>query len=271
MKVFTMVKGENDIVEDWVLYHGHMFGFRNIYVIDNFSLDGTYESLLMLKKKYGINVTRLPNYKQKGFYMTSLLKTFCINELAFPIDIDEFIVYYDKPSNTISCDKNLILNHIQSLPKIPIYKMNYINVKNFHPEGYARATVETKRGSYSDYATMAKTFFHSALFRGTIDHGNHYNTNSYLLTSLCLVHFHQRNLDQIKKKVYNNVTGLGYSPFNLQLLMNLKNKGSGVIGYHHVDKQIKILNKTFKLDVDEQNPSDISLEPLNTTLINLKP
>ena len=53
--------------------------------------------------------------------------------------------------------------------------------------------------------------------------------------------------------------------------MNLKNKGSGVIGYHHVDKQIKILNKTFKLDVDEQNPSDISLEPLNTTLINLKP
>ena len=97
MKVFTMVKGENDIVEDWVLYHGHLFGFRNLYVIDNMSLDGTYESLLMLKKKYGINVTRLPNYKQKGFYMTSLLKTFCINELAFPIDIDEFIVYYNKP------------------------------------------------------------------------------------------------------------------------------------------------------------------------------
>ena len=44
MKVFTMVKGENDIVEDWVLYHGHLFGFRNIYVIDNLSLDGTYES-----------------------------------------------------------------------------------------------------------------------------------------------------------------------------------------------------------------------------------
>ena len=271
MKVFTMVKGENDIVEDWVLYHGHLFGFRNLYVIDNMSLDGTYESLLMLKNKYGINVTRVPDYTKKGEYMTMLLRSFGNNEIVFPIDIDEFIVYYDKKSNRIMCDKNLILNHIQSLPKIPIYKMNYINVKTCNPEGYARATVESKRGSYSDYATMAKTFFHSALFRGTIDHGNHYNTNSYLLTSLCLVHFHQRNLDQIKKKVYNNVTGLGYSPFNLQLLMNLKNKGSGVIGYHHVDKQIKILNKTFKLDVDEQNPSDISLEPLNTTLINLKP
>jgi len=266
-----MVKGENDIVEDWVLYHGTMFGFENIYIIDNFSLDGTYESLLMLKEKYGIHVTRLPNYKQKGVYMTSLVKKFCINELAFPIDIDEFIVYYDKSSNTISCDKNLILNHIQSLPKVPIYKMNYIIVKNFHPEGYVRATVESKKGSYSDYETMAKTFFHSGLFRGTIDHGNHYKTDSYLLSSLCLVHFHQRNLDQIKKKVYNNVTGLGYSPFNLQLLMNLKNKGSSVIGFHHVDKQIKILNKTFTLDVDEQNPSDISLEPLNTALINLKP
>lgn len=269
MKIFTMVKGEVDIVEDWVLYHGHLFGFRNLYVIDNMSLDGTYESLLMLKNKYGINVTRLPDYTKKGEYMTMLLRSFGNNEIVFPIDIDEFIVYYDKKSNRIMCN-NEILNYIRSLPKLPIYKMNYIQSKNFHPEGYARATVEAKNGYYSDYKTMAKTFFHSALFKGVIDHGNHYNTTDYLPTKLCLVHFHQRNLDQIKKKVYNNVKGLGYSPFNLNALLSLKSKGSSVMGFHHVDKQIKIITKTFNLDVDEQNPSDISLEPLNTLLINLK-
>jgi hypothetical protein len=265
-----MVKGEVDIVEDWVLYHGQIFGFRNIYVIDNMSLDGTYESLLMLKKKYGINVTRLPDYTKKGEYMTMLLRSISNNELVFPIDIDEFIVYYDKKTNTINCNNNGILNYIKKLPALPIYKMNYINVKTFNPEGYARATVEAKNGYYSDYKTMAKSFFHSGLFKGVIDHGNHYNTNNYLPTKLCLVHFHQRNLDQIKKKVYNNVRGLGYSPFNLNSLLSLKSKGSDVIGFHHIDKQIKIITKTFKLDVDEQTPLDISLEPLNTLLINLK-
>jgi len=48
VKVFTMVKDEVDIIDDWVIYHGSMFGFPNIFVIDNFSSDGTYEKLLEL-------------------------------------------------------------------------------------------------------------------------------------------------------------------------------------------------------------------------------
>ena len=55
VKVFTMVKGEDDIVKDWVLYHGNLFGYKNLYVIDNLSRDGTYEILVELKKQYGIN------------------------------------------------------------------------------------------------------------------------------------------------------------------------------------------------------------------------
>ena len=38
-KIFTMVKGEVDIVNEWVLYHGSLFGFQNLYVIDNLSKD----------------------------------------------------------------------------------------------------------------------------------------------------------------------------------------------------------------------------------------
>jgi hypothetical protein len=127
MKVFTMVKGEVDIVKDWVVYHGDIFGYSNLYVIDNFSKDGTWEILLMLKKRYNINVLRLPNYKKKGEYMTILLRSIGNGEIVFPIDIDEFIVYYNKSNNTISCDKNLIIQYINSLKRLPFYKMNYIN------------------------------------------------------------------------------------------------------------------------------------------------
>ena len=77
--------------------------------------------------------------------------------------------------------------------------MNYINAKNLSPTGYERATVETEYGNYCDYQTNAKSFFHSKLFHGQIDHGNHYNTSNFYLSSLCLIHYHCRNLNQMKK------------------------------------------------------------------------
>ena len=33
IKLFTMVKDENDIVEDWILYHGTIFGYDNLYIV----------------------------------------------------------------------------------------------------------------------------------------------------------------------------------------------------------------------------------------------
>jgi hypothetical protein len=169
VKILTMVKGEIDIVEDWVLYHGSIFGYNNLFIIDNYSLDGTFEKLVELKKKFNINILRLPNYKKKGEYMTILLRNYCKNNVVFPIDIDEFIVYYDKPSNSINCNKSIILNYICSLPQHPIFKMNYIQGKILKQDGYTQATIESKYGEYDDRGMHAKTFFRSNLFKGEID------------------------------------------------------------------------------------------------------
>ena len=264
-----MVKGEVDIVKDWVLYHGKIFGYNNLFIIDNYSFDGTWESLLKLREEYKINIIRLPNYKKKGEYMTFFLRAFGNGEIVFPIDIDEFIVYFNKKNNTISCDKNVIIQYIRSLPRNPLYKMNYINSKTLQSNGYKRAVIEMEYGKYVDYGSHAKTFFNSRLFTGVIDHGNHYSTNNYILSDLCLVHFHQRNLDQIKKKVYNNVKGLGHAPFNLTMLKNLQKNGTNTPGFHHVNKQISILENTFKLDINEREDTDISLKPLNEFINNL--
>ena len=56
VKVFTMVKGELDVVKDWVIYHGYLFGFENLHIIDNYSKDGTYEMLQSLKEQHKIKV-----------------------------------------------------------------------------------------------------------------------------------------------------------------------------------------------------------------------
>ena len=72
IKLFTMVKDEVDIIEDWILYHGAIFGFHNLYIVDNMSTDGTYE----LMQKYvgkGVNTIRQHDYKKKGDLMKQLI------------------------------------------------------------------------------------------------------------------------------------------------------------------------------------------------------
>ena len=49
VKLFTIVKDEVVIVKDWIIYHGSLFGWNNIYIIDNYSTDGTYETIMDLK------------------------------------------------------------------------------------------------------------------------------------------------------------------------------------------------------------------------------
>jgi hypothetical protein len=268
-KIFTMVKGEVDIVNEWVLYHGSLFGFQNLYVIDNLSKDGTWEALVNLKKKYNINITRLPDYKKKGEYMTKMFRSFCRpGEIGIPIDIDEFIVYYDKHTNKISCDGNKIFSVLKSLPPSQVYKMNYILTKITVPNGYKNAVINTTNGIYLDYGSLAKSFFNKSLFNGDIDHGNHYHTPNYILTNLCLVHYHARNLDQIKKKIYNNVTGLGYNPLDLNMLKNLLAQG-GVNGSHHVENQISVLENRYELGVSNLESSDIDLTPISQHLLRL--
>jgi hypothetical protein len=262
VKVFTMVKGEVDVVRDWVLYHGHLFGFNNLHIIDNFSRDGTYEELLQLKKNHAIHVYRFPDYKKKGEYMSSLIKRYGANEFVFPVDIDEFIVHYDKSNNTISCEDTLIKQTLGTLPKAAAYKMNYIITNLTRPDGFKRATIECESGVYSDYGSVAKTFFHSSLFRGGLDHGNHFDTTNYYLTKLCLVHYHCRNLEQMKKKIYNNVSGLGHNPFDLEYLKKVIS--SAPQGGHHINHQISVLEGTFALHVDSSSSTTdkISLTPI---------
>ena len=63
IKLFTMVKDEVDIIEDWILYHGTLFGFENLYIVDNMSNDGTYE-VIQKYEKNGVHSFRHPNYKE---------------------------------------------------------------------------------------------------------------------------------------------------------------------------------------------------------------
>ena len=124
-----MVKNEVDIIEYWINYHGSIFGYRNLHIIDNNSDDGTYEKIIKYKK-IGVNIYRESNYKLKGKLITSLIKEeqkIDAYELAIPIDIDEFVVHYDKTHNTLNpTHTKTYINELMKTSNDEIFKMNYI-------------------------------------------------------------------------------------------------------------------------------------------------
>jgi hypothetical protein len=264
VKIFTMVKDEVDIIDDWLKYHGSLFGYENLYIIDNYSTDGTYEIL----QKYSniIYVRREYNYKKKGKYMKNLIKKYCKNEIAFPIDIDEFIVLYE--NNNIIVNKDIINNYINNLPKHSIYKCNYIYsiITGDNPNGYDRAIVECKNGIYQNLENYSKSFINPNLFDGEIDHGNHIPSDKYFLTDICLVHYHCRNLNQMKQKVLNNILGLGYKN-DINLLKEELNINNNCAGNHHVKNQINILENNYTLQIFPVEGNYINLSLLGERMI----
>jgi hypothetical protein len=276
IKLFTMVKNEDDIVSDWIDYHGKIFGYNNLHIIDNYSVDETYNILLKYKSK-GIHVYRECDYRIKGILLTRLInkerqnKKFC---LAIPLDIDEFISYYDKDKNELipSNTKSYIYSTIINESNHSMYKCNYINslITTNDKKGYNNALRESEYGKYLDYGKMAKTFVNIHKWSGHLDHGNHCCTKNYFLTELVLVHYHCRNIEQIKKKVIANVTGLGYNQ-NVNELKKLLEKNPNIEGGHHVRNMIKILENKFTIETNpdlSEIKKVISLLPMKQFINN---
>ena len=269
VKIFTMVKDEEDIIEYWINYHGSIFGYRNLYIIDNMSTDGTYEKI-MKYKPLGIQVFRETDYKEKGVYMTKLIKNKQIGhyDIAFPMDIDEFVVHYDKTNNNINPEftkKYVDEVLVNDFNKYEVFKCNYIEtiLTTNNNNGYNNALLETEYGRYNDYKNMAKTFFNRRKWNGVLDHGNHYYSEQYKLTDLCLVHYHCRNMEQMKKKIINNVKGLDYE-VDLEYLKNVIKENPNAHGSHHINNMIKILENDYTLTLfnDCNHVDDIRLGPL---------
>lgn len=274
--VMTMVKDECDIIDDWVIYYGNLFGYENLYIIDNYSSDGTWELLNKYKVNKRINLLRKKNYRDKGNYMKEIANSYGNNyDFVYPVDIDEFVVFYNKQENRIIVDKNIILGYLVNLiPKSKVLKTNYIYNTIINPNGYNNAVSECEYGDYKDYGNFAKTFFSKNSFdKMTIDHGNHVPYQAWASTDLCLIHYHVRNLEQIKKKIINNVVGLGYKN-DLTELKNIIYSNPNCAGNHHVNALIQILEGKYRFPVinsiNFQKEKHVSLKPMIDLINELK-
>ncbi len=115
-----MQRNEELCLHPWLAYHGYLFGFDNLFVIDHGSDLSTVKTTLTLFERFGVHVLRLPasaNYADKGAIVTAVLgradaaKRY---DLLFPLDCDEFLMMRDEAGEP-SCAKAGLLKYLATL------------------------------------------------------------------------------------------------------------------------------------------------------------
>ena len=101
-----MQKNERILLEPWILYHGDLFGFENLFIFDNGSTDEIVITVLQKYEKRGVNINRAYNSKSdfegKGNLIADKIRSLdqCnYYDFFFPLDCDEFIACHDIDGN----------------------------------------------------------------------------------------------------------------------------------------------------------------------------
>ena len=121
VKCVTMQKDEVDLLGPWLRYHGHMFGFENLVVIDNGSTIPSVLETLATYEKVGTIIYRQfstpEHYHQKGPITADVIRVLdnqCDYDFVIPLDCDEFLALW--LINGVTCDRRLIHEYLEALP-----------------------------------------------------------------------------------------------------------------------------------------------------------
>ena len=289
-----MVKNEVDVVALWVHHHASLVGYHNVHVIDNNSTDGTYEVLHALSQTYGVRLSRECKWKNKGVYISTLMRRH-VNEsdLFIPMDIDEFLAVSHEHEQHISVSH--VCSYIDALPlRAGIYKMHYVVPAIEVDGGYAQAPIEASRARWQSGRPYGKTFLstsapariaasrarssrmHWQQIPGSpwelpmLDEGFHMREyeSMALFVRLCLVHYHTRNVEQLKRKTIAGWIGKGHK---FDLSDGYLTKLRAFEGRHYRKTILDMLHgKPVRVPVDlDPRTHNISLAPLQAHLRTL--
>lgn len=229
IKLVLMTKNENYLIRHWIEYHGDIFGYNNLYIIDDSDdpiILRYYDSI----KQLGINLIFLKSNLQclenDINNVFNQLKTTC--DFLIKLDTDEFIGYYDVIKDEISINKETIHKEINNLPINGLkYKVSY--TINVIPNKYYDDPLLNINFT-KPFKTTFKTFFlaktylwcdlgsHNGQVLPQFDSSNHNDTN------LIIIHYHKQKFEQTienAKKVIASHNYINYNDSREQMIEKL--------------------------------------------------
>ena len=117
IKLILMTKDEKQLIKQWIKYHGEIFGYENIHLLDD-SVDKEVLDYYDTLKDTGIHIHRTPggnlnNARDRINALMTSLKSSC--DFMIKMDTDEFFAFYDPETNKVSIDKKVILDYFNIL------------------------------------------------------------------------------------------------------------------------------------------------------------
>ena len=213
-QIFSFIKNEEVIFNDWLLYHSYLVGSENLYIIDHSSTDKT-PSILERWRQKGVNVFKSKDpFKMKSSILSSLMKKSSSKDFIIPLDADEFLVL--KEGKSLLTDKEKINNYFTKLEVGPYrYKVHQVDViPTKMPQNDPLIELQDfKTKWYKDWKLYAKTFYHSDYFIST-DQGNHKGqvkgVGKLKVTDLTLMHYDVRDYPHFVTKMTKGATAYGH-------------------------------------------------------------
>ena len=242
-----MTKNEIDLIEDWIKYHGYIFGLENIHIVDG-SDDNNVLNIYEKYKNFGLNIHHTSlglNYLEE--YLTKIMHEYKGEDnFLIKLDTDEFLSYLPKfRFKNLNLLKVLNKKHSiferflrklktkyfeirfgNSIPsnqefeaffnKLPVtghkYKASFTAWSIPSLDEVSNPIKTLTEFSYFQYSTI-KSFFHSDSFI-KVDlgcHAGHTVKNDYSIdTGLSIIHYHNVSLQDTIRKAKQVIISHGY-------------------------------------------------------------
>lgn len=219
VKIFCQTKDEVDMIEDFILYHGYLFGYDNLVIIDHNSTNPKVFEIYETYRQKGVHIEYEPNNeynlsKTISFFIHKYKDT-CI--YAIPLDTDEYFCVEGQEYEE-RIDKASILKQLYNLPNTSSkFYYNYfcVSQSDQNHEQPIHSVIHFERTTH-----YTKVFFRAEHFcgvdigfhNGQISQGEVCNASGFIQ-----MHFHQVGCKRFSKYSYLQIVGYGYLDPSLQI------------------------------------------------------
>jgi Glycosyl transferase family 2 len=263
-KIFCVTRDEYDLIEDFIVYHGKIFGYNNIVLIDNMSQNSHVLEIYEKYSKLGVTIYKEESYRgdDQGISFTKYMHQYK-NECKFLIglDTDEFIY------SSEDTDPMAVRRILEDLPKDStmfviseyLWSIPDPTISDYHDYKHTRPAKNITK-FHSIKEITKKNFYRSEAFEMT-SVGNHDGRVSFgekVAVPIGYLHLHNTGAKRMFERAQMCVDGYKYVDVNLSKITQFINLFVGSpwqngYGHHKTKLYMFFLFKDIVIDYYTRN------------------